>query len=183
MKFRCLSTALSAIVQRRRQSLNSGLQWTLAKTYQVISPAPADFIWKKLINLTDVSWHPLLASTDAPYGLVAKPGLIYRAVTRLIPFPIRIFVELVRPGEFLSVRILTVPGLDERVTYRIESTLRGTRISYSVLLRGWLSPLVWSVTQGYAAQVAATLAKAVEEERSQSASGYLRSPKDTCFDF
>lgn len=171
------------MAQGRHQSLNSGLHWSLAKTYQVISSASADSIWQKLSNLTDVSWHPLLASTNAPYGLVVKPGLIYRAVTRLFPFPIQIFVERVRPGELLSVRILTIPGLDERVTYRIESTLCGTRISYSVMLRGWLSPLVWPLTRGHAAQVAATLAKAAETEDSQSIGGYLHPPKNTCFDF
>ncbi len=159
------------------------LQWALARTYQAISSASVDLIWHKVIDLADVSWHPLLASTNAPSGLVAKPGLIYRAVTRAIPFPIRIFVERVGPGELLSVRVLTIPGLDKRITYRIESSVCGTRISYSVMLRGWLSPFVWSLTQGCAARVAATLAKAAEAEGGQSTPDYLPPPKGTCFDF
>lgn len=158
-------------------------QWSLARTYQAISSASVESIWQIVIDLADVSWHPLLASTNAPSGLVAKPGLIYRAVTRAIPFPVRIFVERVGPGELLSVRVLTIPGLDKRITYRIESSVCGTRISYSVMLRGWLSPLVWSLTQGCAAQVASTLAKAAEAEGGQSTPGYLRPPKGTCFDF
>lgn len=146
----------------------SSLQWPLVQTYQVISSASVDLIWQKVVDLADVSWHPLLTSTNVPYGLVAKPGLFYCAVTRLFPFPIRIFVELVRPGEFLSVRILAIPGVEERVTCRLESRVCGTCISYSIMLRGWLSPLVWSLTQGYAARVASRLAKAAEAEGLQS---------------
>jgi hypothetical protein len=159
------------------------LQRPLARTYQAISSASVDLIWRKIVNLTDVSWHPLIARTNVPYGLVAKPGLIYQAVSRLIPFPMQIFVERVRPGELLSVRILAIPGVEERVTYQIESSVCGTRISYSVVLRGWLSPLVWSLTRAYAARVADQLAEAAEEEGLASAPGYLRSPKNTCFDF
>lgn len=146
----------------------SSLQWPLVRTYQVISSASVDLIWQKVVDLADVSWHPLLTSTNVPYGLVAKPGLFYRAVTHLFPFPIRIFVELVRPGEFLSVRILAIPGVEERVTYRLESRVCGTCICYSIMLRGWLSPLVWSLTQRYAARVASRLAKAAEAEGLQS---------------
>ena len=142
----------------------NSLQWPLVRTYQVISSASVDLIWQKVVDLADVSWHPLLTSTNVPYGLVAKPGLFYCAVTRLFPFPVRIFVELVRPGEFLSVRILAIPGVEERVTYRLESRVCGTCISYSIMLRGWLSPLVWSLTQGYGARVASQLAKAAEAE-------------------
>ena len=142
------------------------LRWPLARTYQAISSAPVDSIWQKVVDLADVSWHPLLASTNAPYGLVAKPGLIYRAVMRLVPLPMRIFVERVRPGELLTVRILAIPGVEERVTYQIKSSVGGrTCISYSVMLRGWLSPLFWSLTRVYAAQVASTLARAAEEEK------------------
>jgi len=132
-------------------------------TYQAISSASVDDLWQKVVNLADVSWHPLLASTNAPNGLIPKPGLIYRAVTRLIPFRISIFVERVQPGELLMVRILAIPGVEERVTYRVESTLCGTRVSYSVTLRGWLSPLAWSVIQPFAARVAADLAHAAEQ--------------------
>jgi Polyketide cyclase / dehydrase and lipid transport len=137
--------------------------FSLVKTYRVLSSASVDTLWHKVTDLADVSWHPLLASTNLPKGLVPKPGLIYQAVTRSIPIPIRIFVEQVRPRELLSVRILTLPGLEERVTYKVESTVCGTQISYSITLRGWLSPLIWSLIQPSAARVAAELAHAAEQ--------------------
>jgi len=155
------------------------LKWPLARTYRAISSAPVELIWQKVVDLADVSWHPLLTSTNVPYGLVAKPGLIYRAVMRLVPFPIRIFVERVRPEELLSIRIIAIPGVEERITYQIESSVRGTWISYSVMLRGWLSPLFWSLTRKYAARVAELLAQAAEAEGCQAVRG---APKDTCFD-
>ncbi|MDX2216080.1 MAG: SRPBCC family protein [Oculatellaceae cyanobacterium bins.114] len=136
----------------------------LAETFQAVSSASVDVLWRKVMNLADVSWHPLLVSTNVPKGLIPKPGLIYQAVSRLFPIKIRIFVEKVLPKELLSVRILALPGIEERVTYRVESTLCGTRVSYSVTLRGWLSPLVWSLIRPYAARVAAELAHAAEQE-------------------
>lgn len=139
---------------------------SLDGTYQVLSSASVDELWGKMVNLADVSWHPLLAKTNVPYGLLPKPGLIYQAVSRLSPIPIKIFVERVLPREMLSVRVLALPGLEERVTYRIESTVCGTYVSYSVTLRGWLSPLVWSIIQPYAAKVARELAHAAEQDRS-----------------
>ena len=129
-----------------------------------------------------MSWHPLIAKTNVPYGLVAKPGLIYQAVNRLIPLPFRVFVERVNPGELLSVRICAMPGVEERVIYRLDSSVCGTRISYSVMMRGWLSPLAWSLIRGSAAQVAKQLANAAETESLQKVSGYWRSPKN-CLDF
>ncbi|HEY9296187.1 MAG TPA: SRPBCC family protein, partial [Phormidium sp.] len=88
----------------------------------------------------------------------------YQAITRsILPIPIQIFVEQVTPRELLSVRIITLPGLEERVTYKVESTVCGTQISYSVTLRGWLSPLIWSLIRSSAARVAAQLADAAEE--------------------
>lgn len=162
--------------------INRNHNWfrcSLARTYQTISSASVDDLWKKVINLADVSWHPLLASTNVPYGLVAKPGLIYRAVTRLIPIPIQIFVEHVCPQELMSVRVLAIPGIEERVTYRIESTVCGTCVSYSVTLQGWLSPLIWSILRPYAARVASELAHAAE----QAVSGELRSPKSSSLGF
>lgn len=137
--------------------------FSLAHTYQALSSASVEALWKKVTDLADVSWHPLLASTNVPKGLVAKPGLIYQAVTRSIPIPIRIFVEQVRPRELLTVRILTLPGLEERVTYKVESTVCGTQIYYSITLRGWLSPLIWSLIGSSAARVAAQLAHAAEQ--------------------
>ncbi|NES83410.1 MAG: SRPBCC family protein, partial [Moorea sp. SIO2B7] len=136
--------------------------FSLHKTYRVVSEATIDVLWQKLINLADVSWHPLITWTNAPIGLIAKPGLIYQVATRLIPIPIRIFVEHVRPRELLSVRILAIPGIEQRVTYQVESTLCGTYISYSVTLRGWLSPLVWWWIRPYCARVASELAHAAE---------------------
>jgi hypothetical protein len=136
---------------------------TLVSTYQAISSASVDDLWQTVINLADFSWHPLITETNVPNGLTAKPGLIFQAVTRLIPIPVRLFVERVAPQEMLSIRLIAFPGVEERVTYRIESTLCGTRISYSVALRGWLSPLAWSLIRPYAAQVAINLAQAAEQ--------------------
>ncbi len=142
----------------------------LARSYQAVSSAPVDDLWRKVVNLADVSWHPLISSTNVPNGLIPKPGLIYQAVTRLSPIPIRIFVERVRPMELLSIRILALPGVEERVIYRIESTVCGTRVTYSVKLRGWLSPLIWSVVRGYAAKVPAKLVLAAEDAAQQNKS-------------
>lgn len=137
---------------------------TLERTYQVVSTASVETLWQTVTNLAEMaSWHPLITSTNAPNGLMAKPGLIYRVFTRWLPVPVKIFVERVLPGELLSVRIFPVPGLEERVTYRIESTVCGTQVSYSVTLHGWLSPFAWSLLKPYAAQVAAALAAAAEE--------------------
>lgn len=149
----------------------------LVGTYQVISSASVDDLWRKVVNLADVSWHPLIAKTNVPRGLIPKPGLIYQAVSRLCPFPIQIFVERVSPRELLSVRILALPGVEERVTYRVESTLCGTRVSYSVTLRGWLSPIVWSIIRPYAAKVASELAHAAEQERLAMEDPDIRSRK------
>ncbi|HEY9909040.1 MAG TPA: SRPBCC family protein [Thermosynechococcaceae cyanobacterium] len=155
----------------------------LARTYQALSSASRDDLWQKLTDLTDVSWHPLLASTNVPRGLVAKPGLIYEAVTRLIPIPIQIFVEQVWPGELLSVRILVLPGLEEQVTYEVKSSVCGTYVSYSVTLRGWLSPLAWSLLRPHAASVAARLVQATEQAALQAVSGQLKPSKHSCLDF
>lgn len=138
-------------------------KFTLFRTYRAISTAPVDVLWQKIINLADVSWHPLLSSTNAPRGLIAKPGIIYQVVTRLTPIPVRVFVERVRPGELLSVRMLAIPGVEKRVTYQVESTVCGTYVSYSVTLRGWLSPLIWWLIRPYAARVASELAQAAEQ--------------------
>lgn len=138
-------------------------KFSLFRTYRALSTAPVDVLWQKIINLADVSWHPLLSSTNAPTGLIAKPGIIYQVVTRLIPIPVRIFVERVRPGELLSVRVLAIPGVEKRITYQVESTVCGTYVSYSVTLRGWLSPLIWWWIRPYTARVALELAHAAEE--------------------
>lgn len=153
------------------QQDDSGWVRPLVQTFYAVSTASADALWQKVINLTDMSWHPLIASTNVPNGLIPKPGLIYRAVTRLFPIPIRIFVERVLPPNVLSVRIFALPGIEERVTYRVESTLCGTQVSYSVNLRGWLSPLVWSIIRPYAARVAAKLAQAAEQAEAEELLG------------
>ncbi|NDJ19737.1 SRPBCC family protein [Myxacorys almedinensis] len=167
---------------RRRQRLaqSTTAERSLAKTYQAVSTASADVLWEKIIDLDDVSWHPLLSSTNVPRGLVAKPGLIYEAVTRLSPFPIRIFVERVDPGELLKVRVLAIPGMEERVTYEVKSTLCGTRITYSMTLHGWLSPLIWSIIKPYAARVASDLAQAAEHPEPELR---RKSSQQGCFDF
>jgi hypothetical protein len=138
-------------------------QVSYQKTYRVVTKATIDVLWQKIINLADISWNPLIVWTNAPMGLIAKPGLIYEAVMRLIPIPVRMFVEYVRPGELLSFRVLAIPGLEQRITYQIESTLCGTYISYSITLRGWLSPLVWWLIRPYSSLVASKLAQAAEE--------------------
>lgn len=136
--------------------------FSLYKRYRVVSTAPVDVLWQKLINLADVSWHPLFSKTNVPLGLIAKPGLIYQVVTHLTPIPIRLFVENVRPGELLSMRVLALPGIEQKITYQVESTLCGSYISYSVTLRGWLSPLIWWLIKPYSSRVASDLASAAE---------------------
>ena len=139
-------------------------QRTLEKHYQVFSTASVDTLWQKINDLADLaSWHPLITSTNAPNGQQATPGLIYRVFTRWVPVPIKIFVENVLPGEYISLRVFPIPGLEERAVYRLESALCGTRISYSVELKGWLSPVAWSFLRPYAARVAAALAQAAEQ--------------------
>lgn len=138
-------------------------KFCLYKRYRALSQAPVDILWQKLTNLADVSWHPLFSRTYVPLGLIAKPGLIYKAVTRLTPIPIRVFVENVRPGELLSLRVLAIPGMEQKITYQVESTLCGTYISYSVTLRGWLSPLIWWLIKPYSDKVADELAQAAEQ--------------------
>jgi hypothetical protein len=155
----------------------------LVRTYQALSSASVEELWKKITNLADVSWHPIIASTNVPYGLVVKPGLIYQAFTRLIPIPMQIFVERVCPQEALSIRILVLPGLEEQVTYRVESTVCGTCVSYSVTLRGWLAPLLWSLMQPSAAQVALKLVQSAERSILQTLPDSLQSSKRGCLDF
>lgn len=145
----------------------SGWVKPLVATFQAASSASVDELWRKVVNLADVSWHPLISSTNVPNGLIPKPGLIYKAVTRFSPFPVRIFVERVDHRKLLSFRILALPGIEERVTYRVESTVWGTRVSYSVTLKGWLSPVIWSFIRPHAARVAAALANAAEKASSQ----------------
>ncbi|MCG6134158.1 MAG: SRPBCC family protein [Nostoc sp. LLA-1] len=170
---------LSKFIHRKRRRFCA----SLVRTYREISSASVDELWLKVVDLTDVSWHPLLKSTNVPYGLVPKPGLIYQAVTRFSPIPIRIFVERVNPNEMLSIRILAIPGLEERVTYKVESTVCGTCLSYSVTLRGWLSPLIWSLSRPYADRVARSLVDAVEQAALPGVSGKKKSLNDSCFDF
>jgi hypothetical protein len=52
--------------------------------------------------------------------------------------------------------------MEQKITYQVESTLCGTYISYSVTLRGWLSPFVWWLIKPYCARVASELAQAAE---------------------
>jgi hypothetical protein len=148
----------------------------LMGTYYVLSSASVEDLWRKVVDLADVSWHPLLTKTNVPYGLIPKPGLIYQAASRLFPISMKIFVERVQPGELLSVRILAIPGVEERVTYRVVSTVCGTQVSYSVTLKGWLSPIIWSIIRPYAARVAQELANAAEQERLLLDSGHRPKP-------
>jgi hypothetical protein len=144
------------------QSRSELFQNRFNRTYQALSSASIETLWQTLTNLTDMSWHPLINSTNAPQGLIAKPGLIYRVRPRCVPIPISIFVERVSPQELLSIRLFPIPGLEERVIYQLKSTVWGTEISYSIALRGWLSPVVWSFLKPFAAQVAGAIARAAE---------------------
>jgi hypothetical protein len=170
---------LSRFIHRKRRRICV----SLVRTYREISSASVDELWHKVVDLADVSWHPLLKSTNVPYGLVPKPGLIYQAVTRLSPIPIRIFVERVNPRELLSIRVLALPGVEERITYKVESTVCGTCLSYSVTLRGWLSPLIWSLSRPYADRVARALVEAVEGTALKAVSRKRKSRQFGCFDF
>ena len=152
---------------------------SLVRTYREISSASVDELWQKVVDLTDVSWHPLLKSTNVPLGLVPKPGLIFQAVTRFWPIPIRIFVERVSPKQTLSIRVLAIPGIEERVIYQVESTLYGSYLSYSVTLRGWLSPLIWSLSRPYVDRVARALIESVENPGLSQ----KKSLHGGCFDF
>lgn len=172
-------SCLSKFIHRKGRRVRC----SLVRTYRQISSASVDELWQKVANLADVSWHPLLASTNVPYGLVPEPGLIFQAVTRLGPIPIRIFVERVLPRELLSVRILAIPGVEERITYQVESTVCGTCVSYSVTLKGWLSPLIWSLIRPHAARVAEALAQAAEQAANTALSAKPKPLKDNCFDF
>ncbi len=170
---------LSKFIHRKRRRFCA----SLVRTYRELSSATVDELWHKVVDLGDVSWHPLLKSTNVPYGLVPKPGLIYRAVTRWSPIPIQIFVERVNPRELLSIRILAIPGVEERIIYKVESTVCGTCLSYSVTLRGWLSPLIWSFSRPYADRVARALVDYAEGTAINAASRKRKSLKDSCFDF
>jgi hypothetical protein len=174
---------IRAWFSKKIQKPSATLRWTFVKRYRALTPASVDLTWQKMIDLADLSWHPLIASTNVPYGLVPKPGLIYEAINRLVPLPFRMFVEGVRPQQLLSIRILGLPGLEERVTYQIESSVCGTYISYCVMLRGWLAPLAWSFLKGYAAKVADQLAEAAAAESLSLVSKRLRSRRNTCLDF
>ena len=136
------------------------------RNYWTASTAPADIIWQLIADLASfASWHPLIASTNAPYGQTAKPGLIYRVCSRYFPISTQVFVERVQPGELLSIRRFPFPGLQERVTYRIVSTLFGTCVLYSVTLSGWLSPIAWPMMKPHdVMKVAAALVQAAEQE-------------------
>lgn len=83
----------------------------------------------------------------------------------------------------LSIRVLAIPGIEERVTYQVESTVCGTCLSYSVTLRGWLSPLIWSLSRPYVDRVARSLVEAAEKTALPTVSGKKKSLDDSCFDF
>lgn len=135
----------------------------MERDYIATSTAPAEILWQIVNNLADMElWHPLITRTNAPRGQRATPGLIYRAFNRYL-FSTKVFVERVLPGELISVRVFSLPGLQERATYRIVSTLCGTCVLYSVTLSGWLSPLVWPVLRPHLNRVASALVQAAEQ--------------------
>ncbi len=83
----------------------------------------------------------------------------------------------------LSIRIMAIPGVEERVTYQVKSTVCGTYLSYSVILRGWLSPLIWSLSRPYVDRVARALVESVEKATLSAVSGQKKTLNDNCFDF
>jgi len=174
-QIKIIPNCLSKFIHRQRRRFCA----SLVRTYREISSASVDELWQKVVDLTDVSWHPLLKSTNVPLGLVPKPGLIFQAVTRFWPIPIRIFVERVSPKQTLSIRVLAIPGIEERVIYQVESTLYGSYLSYSVTLRGWLSPLIWSLSRPYVDRVARALIESVENPGLSQ----KKSLHGGCFDF
>jgi hypothetical protein len=169
---------ISKLLRQRQRTLH----WTFMKNYRAITTASVELTWQKVMDLTDLSWHPLISRTNVPCGIVPKPGLIYRAISRWVPLSCRMFVEGVRPRQLLSIRVFGIPGIEERVTYQVESSVCGTYISYSVMMRGWLAPLVWSCLQKQAAKVAAHLAAAAEAESLGVVYRGRRTRKNTCFD-
>ena len=78
---------------------------------------------------------------------------------------------------------MAIPGVEERITYQVESTVWGTYVSYSVRLNGWLSPLIWSLIRPHAARVASSLAQAAEQAASTALSRNSKPLEDSCFDF
>ncbi|NET01081.1 MAG: SRPBCC family protein [Sphaerospermopsis sp. SIO1G1] len=174
-----MSSWLSKFISCKRRRLCA----SLVRTYREISFASVDELWLKIVDFTDVSCNPLFKSTNVPLGLVPKPGLIFQAVTCFWPIPISIFVERVNPKQMLSIRILAIPGIEERIIYSIESTVCGSYLSYSVTLKGWLSPLIWSLSRPYVDRVARSLVEAVEKAALQAVSGSKKSLDDSCFDF
>jgi hypothetical protein len=98
---------------------------------------------------------------------------------RFWPIPIQIFVERVNPKQVLSIRVLAIPGIEERVTYQVESTVCGSYLSYSVTLRGWLSPLIWLLSRPYVDRVARALIESVENRGLPP----KKSLNGSCFDF
>ena len=147
------------------------LRWTIVKTYRAMSPASIESIWARISDLADVSWNPMLCSSEAPEGLKAKPGLIVKAMSQWLPVPSHLFVEEVQPHQFLSIRVLALPGLEERVTYQLASDVKGTFISYSIMLRGWLTPIFWPFLHFSAQRVASQLAQA--NNASVSETGWI----------
>ena len=71
-------------------------------------------------------------------------------------------MENVKPRELLSIRLLAIPGIEQRITYQMESTLCGSYISYSITLKGWLSPFIWWWIKPYSIKVADNLVNAAE---------------------
>ncbi|MEL6815605.1 MAG: SRPBCC family protein [Cyanobacteria bacterium J06598_3] len=162
--------------QQRSQGL-WGSPGTRESNYWAESSAPADTLWQMVSNLTNLAnWHPIITATNAPLGQRAKPGLIYKAFSRYIPLSTSIFVERVLPGELVSIRLFPLPGVQERVTYRIVSTLCGTCVLYSMTLSGWLSPLVWPMLKPQATRVAVALVQAAENVEPQGGEAIYRKP-------
>ncbi len=153
--------------------------YTAEHNYWVSSTAPAEALWQTVSNLAALeTWHPLITGTNAPHGQDAKPGLIYRAFSRYLPVSTQVFVEQVLPGELLSVRVFPLPGMQERATYRIVSTLCGTCVLYSITLSGWLTPLVWPMVRPQITQVATSLVQAAEQATLQPSIAGSVSRKD-----
>jgi len=66
----------------------------------------------KVVDLADVSWHPLLASTNVPYGLVLKPT-DFEAVTLGTHSDSHLRRSVFDLGVAECTKLAAIPGVEE----------------------------------------------------------------------
>ena len=80
---------LSKFIHRKRRRFCA----SLVRTYREISPVSADELWQKLVDLGDVSWHPLFKSTcvHSGFGLGFERLVLFVTgmgnIRDVIPYP------------------------------------------------------------------------------------------------